>query len=143
VTGGAAEVFTKDASLRALDRVCYEDPSLAAVVDHTAELEERLSRQWRERRVRASLVACSLAHRREMALRWKLLERGVKPEEVAEYQQRLLEERARVERTEVRLEARARTWYLNVTEHIRDGLRGLSRADLLREGPVVPSATRA
>jgi hypothetical protein len=100
-------------------------------------------RHRRERRVRAYLFVCSLAYRLEMALRWKLLEGGVKPEEVAEYQERLLEELERVERTEVRLGAQARTWYLNVTERIRDGLRRLRQPDLLREGPAVASSTRA
>ena len=100
-------------------------------------------RHRRERRVRAYLFVCSLAYRLEMALRWKLVEGGVKLEEVAEYQERLLEELERVERTEVRLGAQARTWYLNVTERIRDGLRRLRQPNLLHEGPVVPSGARA
>lgn len=97
-------------------------------------------RHRRERRVRAYLFVCGLAYRLEMALRWKLLEGRVKPEEVAEYQERLLEELSRVERTEVRLGAQSRTWYLNVTERVKEGLRRLKEAELLTEGP--PSTTR-
>ena len=70
-----------------------------------------------------------------MALRWKLLEGGVKPGDVAEFQARLLEELGRVERTEVRLGAQSRTWYLNVTDRIKEGLRKLREPELLREGP--------
>ncbi|NNN17104.1 MAG: hypothetical protein HKL79_01900 [Thermoplasmata archaeon] len=94
-------------------------------------------RHRRERRVRAYLFVCGLAYRLEMALRWKLLEGGVKSEDVAEYQERLLEELGRVERTEVRLGAQARTWYLNVTERVREGLRRLKEPDLLAEGPMI------
>lgn len=92
-------------------------------------------RHRRERRVRAYLFVCGLAYRLEMALRWKLLEGGVKPEDVAEYQERLLEELGRVERTEVRLGAQARTWYLNVTDRVKEGLRRLKQTELLAEGP--------
>jgi Transposase DDE domain len=91
-------------------------------------------RHRRERRVRAYLFVCGLAYRLEMALRWKLLEGGVKPEDVADYQERLLEELARVERTEVHLGAQARTWYLNVTDRVKEGLRRLKETDLLTEG---------
>jgi transposase len=94
-------------------------------------------RHRRERRVRAYLFVCGLAYRLEMALRWKLLEGGVKPEDVAEYQERLLEELGRVERTEVQLGAQARTWYLNVTERVREGLRRLKEPELLAEGPTI------
>ena len=75
-----------------------------------------------------------------MALRWKLLEGGVKTGDVAEYQARLLEELGRVERTEVRLGAQSRTWYLNVTDRIKEGLRKLREPELLREGPPKPAA---
>ena len=44
-----SDAYTKDTFLRALDRVCFDDPTIAAVVDHTTELEEALSRGWRER----------------------------------------------------------------------------------------------
>jgi Transposase DDE domain len=91
-------------------------------------------RHRRERRVRGYLFVCGLAYRLEMALRWKLLEGGVKPEDVAEYQERLLEELARVDRTEVHLGAQARTWYLNVTDRVKEGLRRLKETDLLTEG---------
>ncbi|EQD74944.1 transposase [mine drainage metagenome] len=91
-------------------------------------------RHRRERRVRAYLFVCSLAYRLEMALRWKLLEGRVNPLDVAEYQEKLLEELGRVERAEVRLGGQARTWYLNGTGHVRDGLRRLKQGDLLVEG---------
>jgi len=65
----------------------------------------------------------------------------VKPEEVAEYQERLLEELGRVERTEVRSGAQARTWYLNVTERVREGLRRVKQSKLLAEGPRNAPAT--
>lgn len=94
-------------------------------------------RHRRERRVRAYLFVCGLAYRLEMALRWKLLEGGVKPEDVAEYQERLLEELGRVERTEMRLGAQSRTWYLNVTERVREGLRRVKVLELLAEGPTI------
>ena len=90
-------------------------------------------RHRRERRVRAYLFVCGLAYRLEMALRWKLLQGRVPEEEVAEYQERLLEELGRVERTEVQLGAQARTWYLNVTDRVKDGLRRLKQTGLLDE----------
>ncbi len=72
-------------------------------------------RHRRERRVRAYLFVCMLALRLQTALRWRLMEGGVEEEKVAEYQERLLEDLGRVERTEVQLGGQARTWYLNVT----------------------------
>ncbi len=42
------EEFTKDAFLHAPDAVCCADPARAEVVDHLPELEETLSRRWRE-----------------------------------------------------------------------------------------------
>lgn len=92
-------------------------------------------RHRRERRVRAYLFVCLLAYRIETALRWKLLEGGV-TEKTAEYQERLLTELSRVERTTVQLGGEARVWYLNVTDHVKDGLRRVGLPDLLREGPV-------
>ncbi|EQD73578.1 transposase, partial [mine drainage metagenome] len=90
-------------------------------------------RHRRERRVRAYLFVCSLAYRLEMALRWKLLEGRVKPLDVAEFQERLLEDLSRVERTEVQLGGQSRTWYLNVTDHVKDALRRLKCPQLLDE----------
>jgi Transposase DDE domain len=90
-------------------------------------------RHRRERRVRSYLFVCGLAYRLEMALRWKLIEGGVK-RDTMEYQERLLEELGRVERTEVRLGGQSRTWYLNVTDRVKEGLRRLKQPDLLKEG---------
>lgn len=90
-------------------------------------------RHRRERRVRAYLFVCMLALRLQTALRWRLLQGGVKEDEVAEYQERLLEDLSRVERIEVAMGAERRTWYLNVTGRITEGLRRLKLKDLLRE----------
>ncbi|MGI0128821.1 MAG: IS1634 family transposase, partial [Thermoplasmata archaeon] len=49
LAGVSSDTFTKDTFLRALDRVCFDDPSLAQLIDHTAELEETLSGGWRDR----------------------------------------------------------------------------------------------
>ncbi len=100
-------------------------------------------RHRRERRVRAYLFVCLLAVRLEMALRHRLTEGGIKEEEVAEYQERLLTELSRVERTQVQLGSQSRQWYLNVTDHVRDGLKRLKLTDILDEGPpsVTPTAT--
>ena len=99
-------------------------------------------RHRRERRVRAYLFVCLLAVRLEMALRRRLTEGGVK-EEVAEYQERLLTELSRVERTQVQLGGQLRQWYLNVTNHVRDGLKRLKLTEILVESPpsVTPAAT--
>ncbi|MHB8352773.1 MAG: IS1634 family transposase [Thermoplasmata archaeon] len=86
-----------------------------------------------ERRVRAYLFVCMLALRLQSALRQHLIEGGVKEDEVAEYQERLLEDLGRVERVEVRLGNEAKTWYLNVTDRIGDGLRRLHMRELLKE----------
>ena len=48
LAGAPTDTFTKDAFLRALDLVCHDDPSVAEVVEHVPELEEALSRRWRE-----------------------------------------------------------------------------------------------
>lgn len=98
-------------------------------------------RHRRERRVRAYLFVCSLAYRLEMALRWKLFEGRVNMDEVAEYQEKLLAELDRVERTEVQLGGQTRTWYLNITDHVKDGLRRLKQTDLLVEGPPIAKVT--
>jgi hypothetical protein len=74
-----------------------------------------------------------LALRLQSALHQHLIEGGVKEDEVAEYQERLLEDLGRVERVEVRLGNEAKTWYLNVTDRIGDGLRRLHMRELLKE----------
>lgn len=51
----------------------------------------------------------------------------------SEYQARLLEEIGPGERTEVQLGAQARTWHLNVTERVREGLLRLKAWELLAE----------
>ena len=73
------------------------------------------------------------------SLRWKLLEGRLKLPDVAEYQERLLEDLSRVERTEIRLGAQSRTWYLNVTDHVKDALRRLKCPQLLEEKPREPT----
>ena len=90
-------------------------------------------RHRRERRVRAYLFVCMLALRLQTALRWRLLESGVEEDKVAEEQERLLEDLGRVERVQVRMGREERTWYLNVTKRIRDGLRRVKLPDLLQE----------
>ena len=40
-----------------------------------------------------------------------------------------------MERTGVRLGRQSRTWYLTVTDHIKDGLRRLQRSQLFGEKP--------
>ncbi|MGI0054154.1 MAG: IS1634 family transposase [Thermoplasmata archaeon] len=90
-------------------------------------------RHRRERRVRAYLFVCMLALRLQSALRWRLMAGGVEEDAVAEEQERLLEDLGRVERVEVQMGRESRTWYLNVTKRIRDGLRRLKLPDLLHE----------
>jgi len=97
-------------------------------------------RHRRERRVRAYLFVCMLALRLQTALRWRLMEGGVEEEKVAEYQERLLEDLGRVERTEVQLGGQARTWYLNVTSRVKEGLKRLKLPELLKETPVTPAS---
>ncbi|MGI0131197.1 MAG: IS1634 family transposase, partial [Thermoplasmata archaeon] len=94
-------------------------------------------RHRRERRVRAYLFVCMLALRLQSALRWRLVAGGVEEDAVAEEQERLLEELGRVERVEVRMGRETRTWYLNVTKRVRDGLRRLKLPDLLHEESAV------
>ena len=83
--------------------------------------------------MRAYLFVCMLALRLQTALRWPLLESGVEEDKVAEVQERLLEDLGRVERVQVRMGQEERTWYLNVTKRIRDGLRRVILPDLLKE----------
>jgi hypothetical protein len=97
-------------------------------------------RHRRERRVRAYLFVCMLALRLQTALRWRLLRGGVEEDAVAEEQERLLEDLGRVERVQVRMGREARTWYLNVTKRIRDGLRRVKLPDLLREESTILTA---
>ena len=97
-------------------------------------------RHRRERRVRAYLFVCMLALRLQTALRWRLMEGGIEEDAVAEYQERLLEDLGRVERTEVQLGGQARTWYLNVTNRVKEGLKRLKLSELLKETPVVPAS---
>lgn len=92
-------------------------------------------RHRRERRVRAYLFVCMLALRLASALRYRLVEGGIEEEAVAEEQERLLEDLGRVERVQVRMGPETRTWYLNVTKRIQDGLRRLKLSNLLREEP--------
>ena len=97
-------------------------------------------RHRRERRVRAYLFVCMLALRLQTALRWRLMEGGIEEDAVAEYQERLLEDLGRVERTEVQLGGQARTWYLNVTNRVKEGLKRLKLSELLKETPMVPTS---
>ena len=90
-------------------------------------------RHRRERRVGAYMFVCLLAYWLEVALRWRLKQGGVDDDELASYQERLLKELARVQRTVVSLGGQQRTWYLNVTDFIRDGLKKADMKDLLRE----------
>ncbi|EQD29759.1 transposase, partial [mine drainage metagenome] len=103
-------------------------------------LELEPVRHRRERRVRAYLFVCMLAYRLVAALRSRLEEAGVK-EKTAEYQERLLEELSRVERTEVMLGGQKRTWFLNQTDFIKEALRKLGLKDLLREVPLEEAAS--
>ena len=91
-------------------------------------------RHRRERRVRAYMFVCLLAYWLEVALRWRLKQGGVNDDDIASYQERLLKELARVQRTVVSLGGQQRTWYLNVTDFIREGLKKADLKDLLREG---------
>jgi ribulose 1,5-bisphosphate carboxylase large subunit-like protein len=68
------------------------------------------------------------------------MEGGIEEDAVAEYQERLLEDLGRVERTEVQLGGQARTWYLNVTKRVKEGLKRLKLSELLKETPVVPAS---
>ncbi len=97
-------------------------------------------RHRRERRVRAYLFVCMLALRLQTALRWRLMEGGIEEDAVPEFQERLLEDLSRVERTEVRLGGQARTWYLNVTNRVKDGLKRLKLPDLLKEVSLGPGS---
>jgi hypothetical protein len=94
----------------------------------------------RHRRVRAYLFVCMLALRLKTALRWRLMQGGIEEEKVAEYQERLLEDLGRVERTEVQLGGQARIWYLNLTSRVKEGLKRLKLPELLKEAPVTPAS---
>ena len=47
--------------------------------------------------------------------------------------ERLLSELSEVRRVEVTLGGQSKTWYLNVTDFIREGLKKLDRKELLNE----------
>jgi Transposase DDE domain len=83
-------------------------------------------------RVRAYIFVCMLAYRLVMALRWLLLERGV-TDKTSDYMDRLLEELWEVERIEVKLGGQKKTWYLNVTDFVEDGLKKVGMKSLLAE----------
>lgn len=83
-------------------------------------------------RVRGYVFVCMLAYRLETALRRMLVEGGV-CEKTAEYMERLLSELSEVRRVEVTLGGQSKTWYLNVTDFIKEGLRKLDRKDMLKE----------
>ncbi|MDI6809975.1 MAG: IS1634 family transposase [Candidatus Eisenbacteria bacterium] len=83
-------------------------------------------------RVKAYIFACMLAYRLVMALRWLLLESGV-TEKTSEFMDRLLEELWEVERVEVKLGGQGKTWYLNVTEFVEEGLKKIGMKSLLSE----------
>ncbi|MCL4480189.1 MAG: hypothetical protein M1113_01735, partial [Candidatus Thermoplasmatota archaeon] len=73
-----------------------------------------------------------LAYRLETALRRLLVEGGADVN-TAEYMERLLSELSEVRRVEVTLGGQSKTWYLNVTDFIREGLKKLDRKELLNE----------
>ncbi len=100
-------------------------------------------RHRRERRVRAYLFVCMLALRLQTALRWRLMESGLHRDDVPEYQERLLEDLTRVERVEVSLGGQARTWYLNMTDRVKEGLKRLKLPELLEETPPVTQSAGA
>lgn len=83
-------------------------------------------------RVRGYVFVCMLAYRLETALRRLLVEGGADVN-TAEYMERLLSELSEVRRVEVTLGGQSKTWYLNVTDFIREGLKKLDRKELLNE----------
>lgn len=83
-------------------------------------------------RVRAYIFVCMLAYRLLMALRWALIEKGV-TEKTSEFMDRLLEELWEVDRMEIVLGGQTRTWFLNVTEFVEEGLRKLGMKPILKE----------
>lgn len=83
-------------------------------------------------RVKAYIFVCMLAYRLVMALRWLLLEHGV-TEKTSEFMNRLLEELWEVECVEVKLGGQRKTWYLNVTEFVEEGMKKIGMKSLLSE----------
>jgi hypothetical protein len=83
-------------------------------------------------RVRAYIFVCMLAYRLVMALRWLLIEKGV-TDKTSDYMDRLLEELWEVERIEVKLGGQKKTWYLNVTDFVENGLKKVGMKSLLAE----------
>jgi hypothetical protein len=96
------------------------------------DLEVEPVRHRLEHRVRAYLFVCMLAYRLAAALRWQVEMAGVE-EDAAEYLDDLLRDLSRVEKVEVRLGNEARTWFLNVTDRVKEGLEKLGKKDLLKE----------
>jgi len=85
-------------------------------------------------RVRAYIFVCMLAYRLFMALRWLLIEKGV-TEKTSEFMDRLLDELWEVERMEIVLGGQKRTWFLNVTEFVEEGLGKVGMRPILKESP--------
>ena len=96
------------------------------------DVEVEPVRHGLEQRVRAYLFVCMLAYRLAAALRYQMEEAGVGGE-LAEYLDLLLRDLARVEKVEVRLGNEVRTWFLNVTTRVGEGLKLLGKRELLKE----------
>ncbi len=110
----------------------YFSKDFVEKVFRTLKTEAEPVKHRLEHRVRAYLFVCMLACRLVAALRYQLEEAGVEGEP-AEYIDSLLRDLTRVEKVEVRLGNEVRTWYLNVTTRVAEGLKVLGQGDLLKE----------
>ena len=87
-------------------------------------------------RVQGYIFVCLLAYRLLAALKFKL-EMTKSKEEIHDRIYELLHKFSRVERTEVKFGKEVRTWYLNVTDDVKDCLKALGMKDLLKEETVI------
>ncbi len=160
ITGLPLGTFTKDAFLHSLDTICGDDASTGEQFDRSAELNKALSDHWRKEhplppnvkdvlaydltnvlffgvtcpiakkgcnekherrpqvnvepvrhrlghRVKEYILVCMLAYRLAMALRWLLVD--------------------------VKLGGQRKTWYLNLTQFVEEGMKKIGMKSLLSE----------
>lgn len=134
-TDGKYLLLCTDDSLSAKEIVKkYFGKDLAEKVFRTlkTDVDVELVRHSLGPRVRAYIFICMLAYRLVMPLRWLLLEKGV-TDKTSDFMDRLLEELWEVERIEVKLGGQKKTWYLNVTDFVEDGLKKVGMKSLLAE----------
>jgi len=132
---GKWAILATDETLNAKEIVnTYLEKDFIEKVFRTVKTHEEIEpvRHRLDRRVRAYVFVCVLAYRLLSVLQWRLKEASGR-EDSWERADDLLKGLGRVERVDIKFGNEVKTMYLNVSNEIRDALKGLGAENLLKE----------